>query len=161
MLVYSTIEVFLKCHKRSNLSQHVKYLIKILQNKITLEIIFLDKKLLLVISQNCQTVLAQYYRLFIMFREMFQMKNSLSCTQCIIIPSWYFHDTMYTALPLGTYFQIFSNTQTTQYNYSQCWYTRVGWWISKVCADRVTLKHLYIETKVGTLMGKDVFNDDL
>ena len=104
--------------------------------------------MLLVISQNCQTVLAQYYRLFIMFREMFQMKNSLSCTQCIIIPSWYFHDTMYTALPLGTYFQIFSNTQTTQYNYSQCWYTRVGWWISKVCADRVILKHLYIETTV-------------
>ena len=104
--------------------------------------------MLLVISQNCQTVLAQYYRLFIMFREMFQMKNSLSCTQCIIIPFWYFHDTMYTALPLGTYFQIFSNTQTTQYNYSQCWYTRVGWWISKVCADRVILKHLYIETTV-------------
>ena len=30
--------------------------------------------------------------------------------------------------------------------------SRVGWWISEVCADRVILKHLYIETTVQKSM---------
>ena len=39
---------------------------------------------------------------------------------------------------------------------------RVGWWISEVCADRVRLKHLYIETTVQkdfsqkSIFGKEI-----
>ena len=33
-----------------------------------------------------------------------------------------------------------------QSNQGMIWSTRVGWWISDVCAYQVILKHLYIET---------------